>query len=163
MNKDEPKGLWGRGHRTGWCNQHVSRQSLTIKNVDLHWEESRSRTSNRGQAGEWAVSALRDKLVNISYLWWKNTNGNLNICSREREWVLDMGVERSYSGYYPIIFTTMNPSERRKDVQSEKSISSIVFRPRSWSLIIAALKELVAWAWLSLCWNLYIRFKVQTK
>ena len=32
-------------------NQHVSHQSSTIKNVDLHWE-SRSGTSNRGQAGE---------------------------------------------------------------------------------------------------------------
>ena len=123
----------------GWMIKSTRQSS--IKNVDLHWESRR---------GEWAVSGLRDKLVNFRYLWWKNTNGNPNICSRERGWILDMGVKRSYSGYYPIIFTTMNPSERRKDVQSEKSISSIMFRPRSWNLIIAALKDLVAWAWLSI-------------
>lgn len=102
MNKYEPKGLWDRGHRAAKYNQHVSRFS-TIKNVDLHWEKTRSGTSNRGQAGEWATLALKDQLVNFSYLWWKNTNGNLDICFRERGWVLDVGVERSCSGYNLII------------------------------------------------------------
>ena len=165
MNKYEPKGLWGSGHRAAEYNQHVSRQSSTTKNADSHWEESRSGTSNRGQAGEWAVSALRDKLVIFSYLCWKNTNGNLDIFFRERGWVLDVWVERRCSGYNLIksnyFYNHDSESEWRTNGRtSEQSMSSDTFCPRSWSLVMAALKELVARAWLSIYSNLYIRFNV---
>ena len=72
MNKYEPKGSWDRGsHRATEYNQHVSHQSSTIKDVDLHLEESWSGTRNCGQAGEWATSALEEGLVFYSYfkLW----------------------------------------------------------------------------------------------
>lgn len=55
MNKYEPKGLCDR---TAEHNQHVSRQSSIIINMDLHREESRSGASNCGQAGERTIPAL---------------------------------------------------------------------------------------------------------
>ena len=107
---------------------------------------------------------LGDKLVIFGYLCWKNTNGNLDIFFRERGWVLDVWVERRCSGYNLIKSNYYNhdlESEWRTNGRtSEQSMSSETFCPRSWSLVMAALKELVARAWLSIYSNLYIKFNV---
>ena len=56
----------------------------TTKNVDLHWEESRSGTSNRSQMGEWAVPALKDELV-ISATFGGRTLTEISTSASENE------------------------------------------------------------------------------
>jgi hypothetical protein len=55
MNKYEPKV-----YATGLRNTINMSVVIYIKKMDIHWEESRSGTSNRGQVGEWPVSALKE-------------------------------------------------------------------------------------------------------
>ena len=81
----------GQGQPQGYekkkSNQHVSRQSSTIKDVDLHLEESWSGTSNCGQAGEWATSALEEgvSILQLSYLWRRRILTEISTSASENE------------------------------------------------------------------------------
>ena len=123
--------------------------------MDLHRENSRSGTSNSGQAREWARFALKSKVSDCQLLnGGKTTNGNIDVCLGEGSWILDVRVERSGGGYnlrekdfnHGLQLTHGHPNE----LTSEQSMSSLVFCPRTWSLAMAALKTSVAWAWLSI-------------
>ena len=79
-----------------------------------------------------------------------------------------MRIERGRSGYNlnqsQIIYNHEFRVKMNKRT-SEQSISSVTFCPRSWSLTMAALKLVVARAWLSIYiyiynQDLFIRFKV---
>jgi hypothetical protein len=65
--------------------KRVSCQCSTTQTVDLHWEDSRSGTSNFGQAREWTLFALKSELVIVSWKWRKRPLTEISTSAWEKE------------------------------------------------------------------------------